>query len=1184
MADETKIESLSLEISSNSGDAVKGIDKLASTLDKLKKAVTIESSSAAWLSELSSATKGLAALNGLKIPASLPKQLNSLGEAVRGFYGIQTADIADVAVSLGQLGDIGDIKLGPIVNQLKKLPEAAEGLKSIDAEDFRERISIIASAVTPLSNLGKNNLTSYITQLGKLPDIVDKLDDKKLDEFAEKIKKVTEAVKPLGTEMEKVSNGFSAFPSRIQRLIAQNDRLTTSNSRVGRSYTDLHHMVSDALTVLERGGRAVAQLINKENEYIENINLFNASMGEYAQEAQNYANIVGEIMGIDPGEWMRNQGVFQTLLTGFGVASDRAAVMSQQLTQLGYDLSSFFNISFADSMQKLQSGISGELEPLRRLGYDLSQAKLQQVALTLGIKENVSAMDQAEKAQLRYYAILTQVTTAQGDMARTLNAPANQLRIFNSQTEQASRALGSIFIPTLNALLPYGIAAAKVVRILATEIAALAGFELPEVDYSGITDVTGGVADNMESATESAKELKRTLLGIDEINRLGDNSSSGAGDSSGAGGLNFELPTYDFLDGAINSRVNEIVEDMKEWLGITEDIDTWAELMDTRFGSILKTVGLIGAGLLIWKLGDAIFSGLLKVKDFLDTIRDTSDRMSQIDLGIKLTLLGLAGSALSGYDMGKNGIDFANVIGEIISAALTAGGIALVTGSLTAGFVIGIPLSIAIASITYNAGVEAKYKEEFWNSETGQKIKEIKEDVEKRWDIVKQIHVTLETSYEEFQNEEHKWTRIRDLVEETFDLSDLEVKTPEQIQTIKENVETLNSMDLSCLQLTYDETTGKIIETREEVENLIKSQQDLALLTMATDKLNEATLQLWEAEHQREQLKYDNAETVAAYEQERAKLDELTAAAKENGAYWDLGTPPALLDFMHSIGMFNDAQYETITEYQKHKTALEELQPTYDEANEALRAVEEEIINARDKSSLYTDKIIQLREEMGLTSDGISDDIFIIQRATEGLAQAGQDCEVDFTGAFDDIATSTGSSLKSVEESINALTPAAQNASLGMRSSLGSVGSTIDGLTEKTRTLISMLSGNAASGMFMGALSGLGAIGALPPQYASGGIPAKGEMFIAREQGPELVGKIGGQTAVMNNGQIVQSVASGVRDANAEQNALLREQNSLLRRLLEKDPTVTTIISTQEIQRGMARNNRKVGKTVVPVG
>ena len=158
------------------------------------------------------------------------------------------------------------------------------------------------------------------------------------------------------------------------------------------------------------------------------MNLFTVAMGEGAEEALRFGQAVSDILGIDLSDWIRNQGVFNTLLTGFGNTADRAEIMSKNLTQLGYDLSSFFNISVEDSMQKLQSGISGELEPLRRLGYDLSQARLEATALSLGIDKSVASMTQAEKAELRYYAIMTQVTTAQGDLARTLEAPANQLR------------------------------------------------------------------------------------------------------------------------------------------------------------------------------------------------------------------------------------------------------------------------------------------------------------------------------------------------------------------------------------------------------------------------------------------------------------------------------------------------------------------------------------------------------------------------------------------------------------------------------------------------------------------------------------------------------------------------------------------------------------------------------------
>ena len=102
----------------------------------------------------------------------------------------------------------------------------------------------------------------------------------------------------------------------------------------------------------------IASAIKLSSNYIETVNLFTVSMGKYAEQAKAYAETVAEVMGIDPAEWMKNQGVFMTLTKGFGVAGDRANIMSQQLTQLGYDLASFFNLEggVSDAMQKLQSG------------------------------------------------------------------------------------------------------------------------------------------------------------------------------------------------------------------------------------------------------------------------------------------------------------------------------------------------------------------------------------------------------------------------------------------------------------------------------------------------------------------------------------------------------------------------------------------------------------------------------------------------------------------------------------------------------------------------------------------------------------------------------------------------------------------------------------------------------------
>lgn len=104
------------------------------------------------------------------------------------------------------------------------------------------------------------------------------------------------------------------------------------------------------------------------------------------------------------------------------------------------------------------------------------------------------------------------------------------------------------------------------------------------------------------------------------------------------------------------------------------------------------------------------------------------------------------------------------------------------------------------------------------------------------------------------------------------------------------------------------------------------------------------------------------------------------------------------------------------------------------------------------------------------------------------------------------------------------------------------------------------------------------------PTLAQGGIVSAGTMFIAGEAGAEVVAQVGNRTGVMNTDQMRESVAQGVVDANAEQNALLREEISILRRLLDKDWDVTTYVSTGNLIDGLSRKNRRDGKTVVPVG
>lgn len=507
-----------------------------------------------------------------------------------------------------------------------------------------------------------------------------------------------------------------------------------SPDSVGKSLSQLTTKLAATALVIRKVGKTIASCVGESTEYVESMNLFDASLRQYADGAKEYAESVSELMGIDPATWMRNQGVFMTLATGFGVVRDRAYTMSQQLTQLGYDISSFYNISVEEAMQKLQSGVSGELEPLRRLGYDLSQAKLEATALSLGIDKTVSSMTQAEKAELRYYAIMTQVTTAQGDMARTLDAPANQLRILKAQVTQAARAIGNIFIPALNAVLPYAIAVMKVVRLLADAISSLFGFTLPEIDYSGLGDFATSsedAADGLGDAAKNAGKLKKMLLGIDELNVMSDTSSSGSDASYSGGGFDFELPTYDFIGDLTESRVSIIVEEMKEWLGLTGEIDSWADLLSTRFGGILTTVMSISAALGAIKIGSGIMTVFNALKNtalfqnvvfafqavaggaatVAESIQFVFSGATGVLGGIGVAIAGIIGYVRNLISLFNEGANAGNVLGTILSTlAMAAGGFLIAIGVgatvATGGVVALVVAAVAAVGVLVTAIVK----------------------------------------------------------------------------------------------------------------------------------------------------------------------------------------------------------------------------------------------------------------------------------------------------------------------------------------------------------------------------------------------------------------------------------------------------------------------------------------------
>lgn len=698
MADNVEMQGIEFQIVNDSAEASAGLEVLTQKLAALKSAI-------------SGSTTALS-----KVAAGISQIKNAVN-------GMNTGDFANkmnrISASLSNLKSQTDsLKISASIgNQLAAINQAITNLPDTPGEKLRN----LASGLQPLSELGRSNMTTFINQLKRLPDVITELEKADIDKFTRQMQDLAAAMKPFADEMNKVSSGFSAFPSRIQKLITSTEQY---NGTVKKAATNTNTWGSalkgiSAIALYRGTIKLLGNAINKASEYQEDLNLFTVSMGEYAEEAYNYAQKVSEVVGIDPAEWMRNQGVFNTIITGFGVAGDKAAFMSQNLTQLAYDLASFYNMDFASAMQKVQSGIAGELEPLRRLGYDLSVARLEQDRLNLGIDNSVSSMTQAEKSQLRYYEMMTQVTQVQGDMARTLENPANMLRVLRAELEQAARAVGNIFIPILTKVLPIAIAVASALREIIAAIAALFGVTVKSPEWGdaigSASAGSGAIADNMDSAAGSAKELKRYLAGFDELNVLPDQSQSGGGSGAGGGGgdLGLDLPGYDFLKNAVSNKIDEWKKKLEPVVSFIKD----------NLKEILELAGTIGAALLAWKLSTDLLNGISAIKSMAQSglsipltiaagailtttgfkieisgIKDAIEqKLNALNFGeiVAGGLLGTAGAGILGKGIGQF---ITKAFGEsAVSKAITAGGGTISTGLIGAaigGIVAGIPMFI----------------------------------------------------------------------------------------------------------------------------------------------------------------------------------------------------------------------------------------------------------------------------------------------------------------------------------------------------------------------------------------------------------------------------------------------------------------------------------------------------------
>lgn len=603
MAD-VDITSLSVEISAESQGAELNIDKLATAISNLR-------------------TKGSVG----KVCTSLDKLSSSISALKQASSGISGLDkVTNFLNGISSVNTTAGVRgVNSVVNAIKKIPNAVSALNGVDFYSMSGSITQLTNALAPLSILdisGLKSLGSAFKAIGTVPDLTDKLKAADLDSFADSCQKISAALTPLASQLDKVGNAFAKLPPQLSKVVTQANRVTAANERQKKSYMSLSNQLNGfmrsaaKLISLKAIATYLGNAAEKFNSYYEAANLFGVSMKGLTGEASTFINKMETLLGIDPTEAMNNMATIQSLTTSFGLASDKAYVLSKNLTQLGYDLASLKNIPVAESFTKIQAAISGELEPIRRLGVDISNARLQQELLNLGYSQSVSTLSQADKAVLRYIAIMKQTTDAQGDFARTLSSPANMIRILQAQLNSLARAVGSLLYPALKSILPPLIAAVELVKELVTGIASMMGVKVEFPDFSSASDAVGGVTDAMDNTTKAtgkaAKAFKNYIMGFDELNVIQKDNGSSGGSGSGAGAAgnilgDVDLSGYDMFKNYVGSSVDEIKAKLEKLLplisGIAAGFATWA-ISNSVLTALEKIKGegsLIEAVLKLWK-------------------------------------------------------------------------------------------------------------------------------------------------------------------------------------------------------------------------------------------------------------------------------------------------------------------------------------------------------------------------------------------------------------------------------------------------------------------------------------------------------------------------------------------------------------------------------------------------------
>ena len=968
----------------------------------------------------------------------------------------------------------------------------------------------------------ERKVEKYREELSKIYGLLQAMDKGKILAIENATKTTTDALKEQNKMMQ--TNG-----SESQKM--------ARNFNLAFNYTTIRTFTRAMRNVVT----SMSGMVKQSASYLENMNLLDVAFNNNTREADKFVNKLSEMYGLDESWGYRTVGIFKQLANAMGISAQAGDKLATILTQLSIDTSSLYNIDTSDAVSIFSSALAGQTKPARRLGADITQSTLQQTLDTAGIKEYVANLTYAEKRLVIVASLLQQLTQANNDWGRTIESVANQTRIMNEQWERLTRAVGNVFLPIVKQLLPYLNAILMVFTEIINAIAILVGYNEEDFDYfSGAAESVVDLEDSLEGANLSAKKLNNSLRSFDRLNNISTGKAAGVGITGGTGIspdimklFNAEVDKYNSTLSNVQMKAVKIRDSIMDWLGFTKQIDKKTGDVSFKFDHI--TSGTVLGALVV---GGSIFKGVKTIFELLGRFnlgkktKEASAGFTKLKGSVTGLLVGGTSMLVlnkSMEDMGKNGKSLTNVLGSLAGALGTVGGLAYTGFKIggTTGAIIGGLVGTLTALIT----AYQSYGNEM--TRTIEKSKQVNQVTQEYMDTMKQandqIDYNVSIKLGEHQRNEELLNELDKLVDANgnvkkgyedrakFIISELKDAYGIELKMIGNNIKG------------YEKQTEKIrnLIKQQELEILLQGQQEKAMAAKEREDtlLSQYTEQAKAIEELKKQIKANSKdigeldpfyggvqvenvhELNNQLEEAKKKLKEYKNAIKNNNA---------------EIIKYEDLKTAQISGNQeKINAALNNTVHTYEKDGELIKtAVAEQLSNLelkyREFGFITQEQYEQQKKE---TLDFFVYQNNTIKDQTPEMAKAWYDLasqsEENFMSVFkqldEDIQQDVISNMyqngykisEELQRGINAQSP-----TIKFKADVSNIKTTIENLAKKGFFT------PVSSGLYVDENGNLA-------KHANGGLPPVGQVFVANEKGPELIGQVGGQSFVANQNQIV---------------------------------------------------------------